>query len=98
MAIAIHKPEFHADTGERKVGLAVHKVQREGEVVKLIFTNRTRGGQYLEPHPFYISRMKASLYPKRVWKGMTLIMIPLNEFKVALDEYVTEEDISRAQH
>ena len=98
MAIAIRKPEFHADTGIRKVGLAAHKIVREGEAVKVIFTNKKRNGEWLEPHPFYIAKRDTEYFEKRVYKGITLVMIPLHKLRQALDEWVTEEDIARAQH
>ena len=98
MAIAIFKPIMAGDTGIRKVGLAVYKVLREGGSVKLINAYRRKDGSYLYPHPFYMLKSNMAGYPQETRKGTRLVIIPLHHFKEGVDEWITEEDIAKAQH
>ena len=97
MAIAIFKPIMAGDTGIRKVGLAVHKVLRESGTVKLINAYKRKDGTYLYPHPFYMLKSRMAGYPQETRFGTRLIIIPIHDFKEAIDENITEEDIRRAQ-
>jgi len=85
------------DTGIRKVGLAVHKVLNEPASVKLINAYKRSDGSFLYPHPFYMLKSKISGYPQETRKGTRLVIIPIHDFKEATDEWITEEDIRKAQ-
>jgi hypothetical protein len=81
--IELKKPKMMAGqaTGEI-VGLDVGKVMREGEVVEVQFwLTRKLDGTKVYPNPFYIARSKAMQFHKEVYKGRTLVMIPLHEFR-----------------
>ena len=80
--IELKKPEMHADTGRPIVGLAKHKILREGEVIEVQFTLSRKGdGSKVFPNPFYISRRNTVGYHEKVIKGVRLVMIPLDAFK-----------------
>ncbi len=79
--IEIWKPLMQANTGIRKVSLAIHKVMQEGDVVKVQFTYQRKDRSLLHPYPFLISKEKALQFPKTTIKGVTCVTIPLYEFK-----------------
>ncbi len=81
MTIEIWKPLMQANTGVRKVSLAIHKIMQEGDVVKVQFTYKRKNGSSLYENPFFISKVKALTYPKIVIKGVPCVTIPIHEFK-----------------
>lgn len=83
MTIELNKPEMHADTGKPIVGLAIHKIMREGEVVELCLGLKRKDKSLVFPNPFYISKTKAMTFPQEVIGGVRLAKIPLHEFKEA---------------
>ena len=88
MTIEIFKPLMQANTGIRKVSLAVHKVMQEGDVVKVQIVYQRKDKTLLHANPFLISKEKALKFPKITIKGVTCVTIPLHEFK---------EDIPKAE-
>jgi len=88
MTIEIFKPLMQANTGVRKVSLAVHKVMQEGDVVKVQIIYQRKDKSLLHANPFLISKQKALKFPKITIKGVTCVTIPLHEFK---------EDIPQAE-
>lgn len=81
MTIKIWKPLMQANTGVRKVSLAVHKIMQEGDVVKVQIIYQRKDKSLLHPNPFLISKAKALTFPKTTIKGVTCVTIPLHEFK-----------------
>lgn len=74
---------MHAESGKPIVGLAIHKVMLESEIVEVDFWLKRKDGTRVFPNQFYISKTKALTYPQEVIKGVRLVKIPLHEFKEA---------------
>lgn len=94
MAIIIYKPIMSADTGVRKVGLAIYRVLRENNTVKVIITYKRKDGSYLYPHPFYIPRVQLVGYPEAVVKGTRIVEVPIHIMREAKDEWISEKDLA----
>jgi hypothetical protein len=86
MAIVVHKPIMNADTGRREVGLAAHKVYREGVVCEVIIDYVRKNGTLLYPDPMYIASQDVFLFPSQVIKGVKLHIVPIDAMQTARKE------------
>ncbi len=82
MTIKIVKPMMRADTGKREVGLAIHKVMQEGDLVEVEITYARKS----DNTPLYTGKFigqKSMILncPRKVIKGVPLAYVPLHQMK-----------------
>jgi hypothetical protein len=79
--IIIHRPIWNAHTGRRTIGLAVHKILQENEIVEVMIDYKRKDGSLIYPHKFEISKGNCIGYPEVVIKGVRIMEIPIDKFK-----------------
>ena len=84
MTIEILKPIMNAGDqkkGRREIGLALHKVWEEGDIVHVNILYKRRDGSRLYPNTFVIEKSKVLLYPTQTMEGVTLAIVPIDAMK-----------------
>ncbi len=79
--IQVRTPIWNAHTGIRTIGLAVHKILQEREVVQIEITYTRKDGTRIYPNIFEISKSKLRGYPEEVKHGVRLMIVPIDSFK-----------------
>jgi hypothetical protein len=79
--ISVKTPIWKADTGRRLIGLAVHKILQEREIVQVEITYTRKNGSRIYPNIFEIHKSKLNGFPEVVIKGCRIMEIPIDCFK-----------------
>jgi hypothetical protein len=79
--IQVRAPIWQANTGQRRIGLAVHKILQERAIVQVEITYTRKDGTRLYPNIFEISKSKLVGFPETVIKGVRIMEIPIDAFK-----------------
>jgi hypothetical protein len=79
--ISVRTPIWNANTGRREIGLAVHKILQEDEIVQVQIEYTRKDGSKIYPNIFEISKGNLVGYREEVRKGVRIMIIPIDKFK-----------------